>query len=430
MSDIETQADRLEDNYAQCNILLIGKTGVGKSTFANYLFNKEIFTTGSGKPVTGWEDNFQHHQFQPFEGESNVRINVYDSVGLEPNNFEEWFGKLEGFLKDKSSMDKPNDQMHILLYVINGGGARIEQLGIDTLVRVCNDFDLPTLVVINQCDRADEAKLSGIENALNEAIKQLNDGIQHKITTHLSTIRACSVSTMKRDGKSSEQYGKDEAVERILDASIDKVGLSLRKKLYDQSNKIIEGICKYFIDQFNTMEMSILNAYRDKPEDFNNWFWKNIEVPNLRDSEPFAGPEFTDYHTFLNLLARQSRKMSSAAWDDFHSSFSEVEKIIDLNVRTTNPIDSVDLTLRSPALSEQFKYILRSMRDIPKGRKTKESLVIGENITVFARTFWDNFANFFDDIFQDSRAQKNRAIEKIEKRFNDIASQLKKACRI
>ena len=42
-----------------CNILIIGKTGTGKSSFANYLFNVDKFTTGSGEPVTSWAENFQ-----------------------------------------------------------------------------------------------------------------------------------------------------------------------------------------------------------------------------------------------------------------------------------------------------------------------------------------------------------------------------------
>ena len=33
-------------------ILLLGKTGVGKSSFVNYFLGKDVAVTGIGKPVT------------------------------------------------------------------------------------------------------------------------------------------------------------------------------------------------------------------------------------------------------------------------------------------------------------------------------------------------------------------------------------------
>ena len=34
------------------NILVLGKAGVGKSSFLNYLVDKDVFETGIGEPVT------------------------------------------------------------------------------------------------------------------------------------------------------------------------------------------------------------------------------------------------------------------------------------------------------------------------------------------------------------------------------------------
>lgn len=65
-----------------CNVLIIGKTGTGKSSFANYLFDVDKFTTGSGEPVTSWAENFQAYHFK----KNGIKINVFDSVGLEPDN--------------------------------------------------------------------------------------------------------------------------------------------------------------------------------------------------------------------------------------------------------------------------------------------------------------------------------------------------------
>ncbi|MBD2437008.1 GTPase family protein [Nostoc sp. FACHB-110] len=58
----------------QCNILLLGKTGVGKSTLLNAVFTKQLAITGIGKPIT--QDIQQYSQ-------PNCPITVYDSPGLE-----------------------------------------------------------------------------------------------------------------------------------------------------------------------------------------------------------------------------------------------------------------------------------------------------------------------------------------------------------
>lgn len=59
------------------------------------------FTTGSGEPVTSWAENFQAYHFE----KEGIKINVYDSVGLEPDNQSKWMGELDKFWpKNRSKM--------------------------------------------------------------------------------------------------------------------------------------------------------------------------------------------------------------------------------------------------------------------------------------------------------------------------------------
>ena len=52
--------EQLVASNFKCNILIMGKSGSGKSSFCNYLFDApELFATGKGKPITSWEENFQ-----------------------------------------------------------------------------------------------------------------------------------------------------------------------------------------------------------------------------------------------------------------------------------------------------------------------------------------------------------------------------------
>ena len=68
----KTQAEI--EKMTPVNILLVGKTGVGKSTLVNNVFREQLASTGIGKPIT------KHLRRISKEG---VPIVLYDTRGLE-----------------------------------------------------------------------------------------------------------------------------------------------------------------------------------------------------------------------------------------------------------------------------------------------------------------------------------------------------------
>ena len=72
-------------NSFSTNVLILGKTGVGKSALLNYLFGDEISSVGSGKPVTG-EGIFT---YEPFDY-NGINITINDSWGIEPDKAGKW----------------------------------------------------------------------------------------------------------------------------------------------------------------------------------------------------------------------------------------------------------------------------------------------------------------------------------------------------
>ena len=52
LQDIGNKIKDEYSNFTTLNIVIIGKTGVGKSTLINTIFGQKLAETGIGKPVT------------------------------------------------------------------------------------------------------------------------------------------------------------------------------------------------------------------------------------------------------------------------------------------------------------------------------------------------------------------------------------------
>ena len=78
------------------NVLVIGKSGVGKSTLLNYIFGSEIQKTGTGAPQSPKEFKKCRYKY-----DEDLIINIYDTWGLEAGKKEEWTELIE---KEKEMM--------------------------------------------------------------------------------------------------------------------------------------------------------------------------------------------------------------------------------------------------------------------------------------------------------------------------------------
>ena len=71
----EEGEDMSEKKYA--NIMLLGRTGVGKSSFINYLIGEDVSKVGTGMPVT------QSFQAYTYDNVNGIPLQIFDSKGLE-----------------------------------------------------------------------------------------------------------------------------------------------------------------------------------------------------------------------------------------------------------------------------------------------------------------------------------------------------------
>lgn len=143
---LETVDGKLREEFnkmPRMNIMIMGKTGVGKSTLTNAFFGKEKekALTGVGLPVTS---NTQKYEPQDHP------LRIYDTKGIElskESNAEVKKELCETIEKYRYDND---NQIHVMWYCINTSCSRIEQFELDWIKSFEEIYNLPVIVVLTK----------------------------------------------------------------------------------------------------------------------------------------------------------------------------------------------------------------------------------------------------------------------------------------
>ncbi len=142
---INAIADKIK-NLKTLNIIVAGKTGVGKSTLINAVFRDKLAETGMGKPVT------DHMRKISKKG---VPLTIYDTRGFELGKEVQKQVKQEvvdTISKGLATQDI-NKAIHCIWYCINTASNRVEPEEIEWIKELSKDNQItqvPIIVVLTQ----------------------------------------------------------------------------------------------------------------------------------------------------------------------------------------------------------------------------------------------------------------------------------------
>ncbi len=221
------------------NLLLLGKTGSGKSSLLNYLFGESMALAGAGRPVTG-QGLFKCRPF----AYRNLSITIYDSWGLEPDKTEQWERLVQEELDSRSGRSIA-DWFHAIVYCIDAKRSRLE------------DFERTSVI-----DRilADGNSVNFALTRAGLASRDNLDGIRQILRRHYPRQACCEVESVASSllgGRKTVPFGRE--------ALLDQICRNLRKNLLFKAIRHFE---KDFLKSLYESRQTSLQCYEKETSVF------------------------------------------------------------------------------------------------------------------------------------------------------------------
>lgn len=227
-----------EQKMHTANLMVVGKTGVGKSTLVNSVFRENLADTGVGTPVT------QHLQRVTKPG---IPLVIYDTKGIELDPGvqaavkQEILGEIDRLIR----LNQKDDLIHMIWFCINSLSRRVEDFEIEWIRSFAEK--IPVIVVLTQSIGRDYKELENYIKELNLPVKNVR-------------------SVLARDLEIDENYslpafGLKELVDTTFDclpeaahaAFINAQKVNIERKLEAANKAVIPFVTAAFAAGFNPL---------------------------------------------------------------------------------------------------------------------------------------------------------------------------------
>lgn len=185
-------------NFSSYNIVFLGKTGVGKSSLINYLFDTDVAPTGLGKPVTP----FGFHVYTKIV--NDINFNFYDSSGIEVENYKQWIDLLSDEFSARDVSKPAFDWFHAMIYGLSCAG-RFEEAD-EKIIKQCVDKGYHVIISLTWADSISKEKIDAYKDVIYHSFNK----------SEVTVIPVCSVASETMFGH-TKRFGRDEMMNSIVE---------------------------------------------------------------------------------------------------------------------------------------------------------------------------------------------------------------------
>ena len=141
VNDCINQINEGEKLLGHVNIIIAGKTGVGKSTLINAAFRENLAETGMGMPVT---------QSSKIIEQEGMPIRIYDTVGLEltEKTKNDTIKDIHDLIQEKLDDNDPDKFIHCMWYCVQSNSDRLEKPEQDLIADISKQ--IPVVLIITK----------------------------------------------------------------------------------------------------------------------------------------------------------------------------------------------------------------------------------------------------------------------------------------
>lgn len=357
------------NNLDYANIMMIGKTGVGKSSFLNYLLQENIFKAGTFASSGGVTQGFETSVFNDVNG---IPLRVYDSKGLEVKDFAIIKNNLINYLKEQCGNSDPMKWIHSIFYCVNVKGGRLEDSEINFINDICGSISQTIHIVLTNCDTPNSSQVIEMENYIRSILKNKKTKI----------IKVNSVETNSRVGK-YKQFGREEALKIILNVlwsdMCTRVSNNYADEYYNCINNQIAEFRK-LIDRIAdnlTLPKIINGAIKDdfdsilgKADDFEMAIDKSAN--ELSDKyTSIINPLISFYKKYVGVFGFSTNLMAIMSFepDAYASSIIDIDKAMD-KTEMGRFIKQLESAEDSEDIGEMFSVFGKSLKMLFTLKKT------------------------------------------------------------
>lgn len=303
----------MSDNAAK--ILLLGKTGAGKSSFVNYFLGRNAAKTGDGMPVTQ-----EITMYEIKDGEYPIQI--FDTKGIEAAEAYIQADELLEYVKTRNGSEDIFDWFHTVFYCVSAV-KRFEAFEADFIRRLQATLSQHIHIILTNCDAVNSNVISQMRSEIETALGSLDN---------IEIFEVVSINKKKRDGTMAQQKGKEEVSARVFDLFLRdiayKVSLqyapSLRKAYFDVAaealvkfNKTVDdlSITKTLISAIKEDDADLEEMFADKEkyiEDAISKVQKDIDKEFTQIMKPIAQL----YFSYKGIVTESFIKDAGMLFDD------------------------------------------------------------------------------------------------------------------